>query len=59
MQVSCNIAKDDTTHYTLSGSKQMKLSDFNLVPPTKFLGLVKVKNEITINFEIKLMVQGI
>ncbi len=58
MEVYCNITKDSANYFTMTGSRLVKLSDFNLVAPSKFLGLVKVKNEITINFEIKLMVQG-
>ena len=58
MSVFCNITRNGGTHFILSGSRLIKLSDFNLVPPSKFLGLVKVNNELTINFEIKLMVQG-
>jgi uncharacterized protein YlzI (FlbEa/FlbD family) len=58
MDVYCSIVKDDANHFTLSGTRLVKLSDFNLIPPSKFFGLIKVKNEITIHFEIKLMVQG-
>ncbi len=58
MSVYCNITRNSDNHFILSGSQLIKLSDFNLVPPSKFLGLVKVNNELIINFEIKLMVQG-
>ena len=58
MEVYCNITKDSANYFTMTGSRLVKLSDFNLRAPSKFFGLVKVNNEITINFEIKLMVQG-
>ncbi len=36
----------------LVGSQKIKLSDFKLKPPEKLYGLVKVNNEITVNFSI-------
>lgn len=38
----------------LEGNVEIKLTDFNLQPPTKMFGLVKVKDEININFGILL-----
>ncbi len=34
----------------LIGSQKIKLSDFNLEPPEKLYGMVKVENEIKVNF---------
>lgn len=34
----------------ISGYKNIKLTDFNLEPPEKFQGLVKVKDDLLINF---------
>ena len=34
----------------VSGYRYIKLTDFNLDPPKKFQGLVKVKDEVLINF---------
>ncbi len=34
----------------VSGYRNIKLTDFNLDPPKKFQGLVKVKDEVMINF---------
>lgn len=34
------------------GQMLLKISDFNLEPPQKMLGLIKVKNTITINFNL-------
>ncbi|WP_082326542.1 YceI family protein [Sunxiuqinia dokdonensis] len=38
--------------WCLSGELKIKLTDFNIQPPSKFLGLVKVQDEIFINFRI-------
>jgi hypothetical protein len=34
----------------LHGTKKLHLSDFNIVPPQKSFGLIKVKDEVIINF---------
>jgi hypothetical protein len=34
----------------ISGNKKIKLTDFDIDPPKKFQGLVKVENEVLINF---------
>ncbi|WP_430973863.1 YceI family protein [Sunxiuqinia rutila] len=39
-------------HWCLTGELTIKLTDFNIDPPNKFLGLVKVKDEIFISFRI-------
>ncbi len=38
----------------LRGEKQVKLTDFNIEPPVKSLGLVRVKNDLIINFGFSL-----
>ncbi|MBL6446034.1 YceI family protein [Fulvivirga sp. 29W222] len=40
------------TTVTFTGSKDLKLTDFNIDPPTALLGTVKTGNEITINFNL-------
>ncbi|MEP5612286.1 MAG: hypothetical protein ABJP45_08550 [Cyclobacteriaceae bacterium] len=42
---------------TLFGNKVLKMTDFGIEPPTKFLGLVQVTNDLDVTFEIKLIVQ--
>lgn len=36
----------------LKGSQTIKLKDYNVVPPTKMMGLVKVSDEVTVSFMI-------
>lgn len=38
--------------WCLTGKLTIKLTDFNIKPPSKFLGMVKVRDEIFINFRI-------
>jgi hypothetical protein len=49
--LNCKIVKGDNENQTLDGSIRIKLTDLNIAPPIRFFGLVKVKNEIIINFE--------
>lgn len=43
-------------HLSLSGSKEIRVTDFNLEPPTKMFGTIKVSDEIKISFEIDMVV---
>lgn len=38
--------------YHLSGSKILRFSDFGFTPPQKAMGLIKVEDELTINFNL-------
>jgi hypothetical protein len=38
--------------YNLTGKKTLRFSDFELEPPTKMMGLVKVSDELTIDFNL-------
>ena len=40
---------------TVSGSKKMKMTDFNVKPPTVMMGTIKTGDEIIINFNLKLI----
>ncbi|MFO8002169.1 MAG: YceI family protein [Marinilabilia sp.] len=44
--------KDKSMH--INGEVSIDLEDFGLKPPTKFMGMVKVKNEVFINFGLTL-----
>ena len=47
--VQCVIVKCSDNLY-LKGKENIKLSDFKLKPPSRLLGMVKVNNEIDVNF---------
>lgn len=38
------------------GTHNLNIKDFNITPPDKFLGLVKVNEEVTVNFAINLTI---
>jgi hypothetical protein len=42
----------DYFSYSLSGSKDLRMSDFGIAPPSPALGLVKVSDTVTIHFDL-------
>jgi hypothetical protein len=48
--ISCIIEGSDREAQILNGTAKIRLTDLKIVPPVRFMGLVKVKDEITINF---------
>lgn len=44
--------QDKAGKIRFKGSKKIKMTDFNIKPPTMMLGTIKTGNEITINFEL-------
>jgi len=53
-EVRCSIIKDEKNLIHLRGKRTFKFSDFNLVPPTKMMGAIKVDENITVNFHLVL-----
>jgi len=56
--ISCKIDKVDNAKQILNGTTRIKLTDLEIVPPVRLLGLVKVYNEIIIDFELCLKSNG-
>ena len=52
MNVHATIAPDGTITFT--GSKKIKMSDYNIEPPKAFLGALTTGNEVEISFKINL-----
>jgi len=48
--VPCGVDTCESSGYVLKGNLEVKLSDFGIDPPVKFFGLVKVNNEVLINY---------
>ncbi len=48
--IDCEIERTDDESQILSGIIRVKLTDHEIDPPVKWLGLVKVKNEIIVKF---------
>jgi len=53
--VSCLLLSVNKETKKLIGSQSFKFSDFGIDPPVKFLGTVKVRDEIKVNFELFLV----
>ena len=52
--IPCTVSDCVDGKIAVSGHKTLKLTDFKLAPPEKTLGLIKVQNELIINFEFSL-----
>jgi hypothetical protein len=52
--VKCKLIECKYGNRIIHGEKTVKLTDFKLAPPVKSFGLIKVKNELNINFEFKI-----
>jgi hypothetical protein len=55
VEVSYTIAREQSGNIFLHGSCNILFSDFGLIPPTKFSGLVKVNQQIDVYFSLRLI----
>jgi hypothetical protein len=55
--IPCQISGCENDCFFLNGSQRMKLTDFRLTPPEKFFGLIRVNNEIKVNFGFSFSIQ--
>jgi len=53
-RIPCTISPCVDGRITVSGRQELMLTDFKLEPPEKTLGLIKVQNQLIINFEFRL-----
>ncbi|KJF43992.1 YceI family protein [Draconibacterium sediminis] len=51
--VPCKISACDTSEILIKGSLKVNLTDFNIEPPKKVLGTIKVNDEVFITFAFK------
>ncbi|MEP1035029.1 hypothetical protein [Ekhidna sp.] len=57
IKVPCvKVYNHSSAHMTLQGKKDLQMTEFEIEPPSKFLGMVKVNDEIEIEFEISMKV---
>lgn len=52
------VQNHSSAHMTLKGRERLLMSEFNIEPPTKFLGMVKVTDSIEVEFEISMEVSA-
>ncbi|HAQ37435.1 MAG TPA: hypothetical protein DCX89_07735 [Saprospirales bacterium] len=53
-QIRFKVSKQNNQSITLTAKKTIQLSDYHITPPTRFMGSVKVKDEMVINITMKL-----
>ncbi len=51
--VPCEITSCENSPVVLKGNFEVELSDFNIAPPVKMFGTIRVNNEVFINFVLK------
>ena len=56
--ISCRIGYSDKGDPVLIGSTKIMLTDLEIKPPVKSLGLIKIKNEIIVNFGFSFNEEG-
>lgn len=54
-EMDCTIQAKQSGMIHLQGGRDFKFSDFDLEPPTKMMGMVKVQDELTVNFHLVLL----
>lgn len=53
--VNCTIETEETGLIHLKGGRVFTFSDFNLEPPVKMMGLIKVQEKLEVNFHLVLL----
>lgn len=51
--VPCEVTSCENSNLVLKGNFEVELSDFNIKPPEKVFGAIKVNNDVFINFVFK------
>jgi hypothetical protein len=57
--ISCEISSCKDSDLVIKGNLKMELTDFNITPPEKVFGAVKVNNEVFITFAFKINAEEI
>lgn len=54
--ISCSVNNYSNSTVSITGETTIHLPDYQIEPPVKFMGLVKVKDEVTISFSFNFIV---
>ena len=54
--ITCSVNNYGNSDVSITGQATINLVDFRIKPPVKFMGLVKVKDEVTISFSFNFIV---
>jgi polyisoprenoid-binding protein YceI len=52
VDITSTVIPQDDNQFRVFGSRRLLLTDFGIEPPTKLLGLIKVRNEIDVFFDL-------
>lgn len=58
VDVVCSIKTKPSGHIHLSGGRPFLFSDFNLHPPDKMMGLIKIQQELMVQFNLVLLLDN-
>jgi polyisoprenoid-binding protein YceI len=47
-----SVFRNSAGELTLRGAREIDIRDFGIKPPRRFLGLLRVRNEVTVHFEV-------
>ena len=54
-QINYEFARKGNKDYVLNGSRVFCFSDFKLIPPKKLAGAIKIKDEFSVDFNLRLL----
>ena len=54
IEINYSFSKTDNGLVQLNGEKNFRFSDFNLKPPRKFAGLIRIKDDFKVSFQLML-----
>jgi hypothetical protein len=54
-EVNCGIDVSPSGIINLTGSREFQFSDFNLTPPTRMMGMVRVNQALKVSFHLRLL----
>ena len=47
-----NVFRNQAGQFILRGEREIDVRDFGIKPPRRFLGLLRVRNDVTVHFEV-------
>ena len=53
-EVNYQITKNDQKNIHLLGTREINFSDFNLIPPRKLGGMIKTKDQLSVDFQLNM-----
>ena len=54
IEINYSFSKTDNDLVQLNGEKSFRFSDFNLKPPKKFAGIIRIKDDFKVSFQLML-----